>query len=93
MPVVVRLWYKRTSKMKNPLKIKGFMCGAGGIRIIKGCYAVLCCVEKVRKINGLAVMLLCSVMPLYVPVVVRLWYGKKSVVCSKINALKPFEEC
>ena len=73
-PIVVQLWYKTHLQKQNPLKIKGFKSGAGGIRIIIVCFPLLCPVRKMRKINGFSLARPPPVMLCYTPIVVQLWY-------------------
>ena len=81
-PIVVQLWYKTHFQKQNPLKIKGLMSGAGGIRIIIGCFPLLSPVRKMRKFNAFPLSCPPPVMPCYPAVVVQLWY-KKTVIPLK----------
>lgn len=74
LPIVVQLWYKSSFQKQNPLKIKGLESGAGGIRIIIGCFPLLSPVRKLRKINTFPLARPPPVMPCYPAVVVQLWY-------------------
>lgn len=75
LPIVVQLWYKSRYQKQNPLKIKGLTSGAGGIRIIIGCFSLLSPVRKMRKNNTFPLARPPPVMPCYPAIVVQLWYG------------------
>ena len=76
LPIVVQLWYKSRYKKQSPLIFKGFRSGAGGIRIIIGCFPLLSAVRKMRKINTFSLARSPPVMLCYPAVVVQLWYNK-----------------